>query len=81
MNRQDVLAKLQGLFQETFDDEALTVSETTSADDIDDWDSLSNVRLMIAVEQAFGIRMRANEVASLKNTGELISLVMAKTAA
>lgn len=74
------MIQLQDLFRETFDDDALTVTETTSSDDIEGWDSLSNVRLMIAVEQAFGIRMRAAEVSSLKNTGELISLVLSKTA-
>lgn len=80
MDRKSVLDKLQGLFQETFDDEALKISEATSADDIEAWDSLSNVRLMIAVEQAFGIRMRAAEVSSLKSTGELVNLVLAKVA-
>lgn len=80
MQRTDILDRLQGLFRETFDDDGLTVSDKTSADDVDGWDSLSNVRLMIAVEQTFGIRMRAAEVASLKNVGELVNLVVAKAA-
>lgn len=80
MGRQDILAALQNVFRETFDDEAILVTEATTADDIEGWDSLNNVRLMIAAEQAFGIRMKASEISSLKNVGELMDLVSAKAA-
>ena len=80
MQRTDVLDRLQGLFRETFDDDKITVSDRTSADDVEGWDSLANVRLMIAVEHAFCIRVRAAEVASLRNVGELVNLVVAKAA-
>ena len=80
MSEETVIARMEGVFQEVFDDDELSVTMETTSDDVKEWDSLSNVRLMIAVENAFGIRIKASEAAKLKNVGELADFVTRKIA-
>lgn len=74
-----ILARLNEVFQEVFDDEDLTVSRETTAPDVEGWDSLMHVRLVINVEKAFGVRFSSTEVAALKNVGDLVDLIETKT--
>jgi acyl carrier protein len=71
----DTLARVQVVFRDLFDDPDLTVHQDTTASDVANWDSMMHVSLMLAVERAFKIRFTSSEVASLKNVGELVSLV------
>jgi acyl carrier protein len=71
----DVLSQLNGVFQDVFDDDELSVSPETTAQDVEGWDSLMHVTLMVNVERAFGIRFTSSEVAALKNVGELVDLI------
>ena len=56
MTREEVFETLNGVFQDVFDDESIVVKEETTADDIEDWDSLEHINLIAAVEQEFGIK-------------------------
>ena len=56
MTREEVFATLNEVFQDVFDDESITVNEETTADDIEDWDSLEHINLIAAVEQEFGMK-------------------------
>ena len=76
----DVLQRVSDVFRDVFDDETLTIDRQTTAADVAGWDSLMHVRLMIAVEKAFGIRFKSSEVASLPDVGALIDLLESKTA-
>lgn len=71
----DVLSRLNQVFQDVFDDDELSIRPETTAQDIEGWDSLMHVTLMVNVERAFGIRFTSTEVASLKNVGELVGLI------
>lgn len=71
----ETLEKLNTIFQDVFDDDELTIDAQTSAQDIDEWDSLMHVNLVLAVEKQFGIRFTGTEVAGLKDVGELSALV------
>jgi len=71
----DVLNRLNQVFREVFDDEELTVTEKTTAQDVEGWDSLTHVTLLVNVEKVFGVRFSSSEIASLKNVGELIDLI------
>lgn len=75
MNRFE---KLQDVFRDVFEDPDLTITRDTSADDVEEWDSLKHVTLVVNVESAFGVRFTSLEVAGLKNVGELVDLVDAK---
>src|SRR5687767_4415891 len=71
----DTLAQLQNVFRNIFDDEALTISRETTAQDIEAWDSVQNVTLMLEVETEFGVRFSTSEMAYLKNVGDLVDLI------
>jgi len=74
------LEELNEVFQEVFEDDDLSVRAQTSAKDIDEWDSLMHVNLVLAVESRFGVRFTSTEVAGLKDVGELVELVEKKQA-
>jgi len=71
----DTREKLQEVFQDVFDDDEIEIAAETTADDIDAWDSLTHVQLIVAVEKAFGLKFSTVEVMKLKNVGEFIALI------
>ena len=71
----DTLARLNLVFQDVFDDEDLQVQRATTADDIEDWDSLMHVTLIVNVERAFGVRFPSSRVSKLADVGELVDLI------
>jgi len=75
MQQQEVIAKLQEVFDGAFL-QRIEVSPELSARDVEEWDSLTHVSLIIAVEQAFGIRFRVGEVEGTKNVGDLADLIV-----
>ncbi len=75
---QTIIRSLNRIFCEVFDDDELVVSEVTTAQDVDGWDSLANIRIMVSVEKAFNIRFTAAEILGLSNVGALAELVMVK---
>jgi len=72
----DVLSRLNQVFQDVFDDDELTINSETTAPDVEGWDSLMHVTLVVNVEKAFGVRFSSSEVAGLKNVGELVDLIV-----
>jgi acyl carrier protein len=74
----DIRSKLNAVFRDVFDDESISVTDATTAQDIDGWDSLNHVNLIVAVEKAFGIKMTTREATTLANVGELVRLVEKK---
>jgi acyl carrier protein len=78
MTTERVYEKLGETFQSVFDDESIVVKPELSAADVDEWDSLAHVRLMLTVEREFGIKFSAPEIGSLKNVGELAALIQSK---
>lgn len=76
MNREDVLAKLTEVFRDVFDDEKIELSDKTTADDIEAWDSLEHISLIAAVEKAFKMRFTMREVSGMKNVGEMVDILL-----
>jgi acyl carrier protein len=74
----DTLARLQEVFIDAFDDDDLAITRDTTAADVEGWDSLMHVTLMLQVEGAFGIRMTSAEVTGLKNVGQLVDIIEKK---
>jgi acyl carrier protein len=77
-SREDLLAKIRTTLSDVLDNKDLQLSESTVADDVDDWDSINHVRLLIELERELGFRFRADEAGGLKNVGELIDLIETK---
>ena len=73
-----LLGRIQDVFQRVFDDDEITVSRQTTAKDIEAWDSLMHVNLMLAIEREFKTRFTSSEVAGLTNVGELADLLKSK---
>ena len=71
----NINARLNEVFQNVFDDEDITVTRETTADDIEDWDSLEHIRLIAAVEREFGVKFTMKEVSSMKNVGEMMDII------
>ena len=76
----DMLAELTPIFHEVFDDDSIVITRQTTANDIDAWDSLSHMNMVMAVELKFGIRFALGELQTLKHVGDLIDLTEKKLA-
>jgi acyl carrier protein len=74
----DHLSRLQELFQNVFDDDKLVITRETTAQDVEAWDSVQNVTLMLEVETVFGVRFSTAEIAYLKNVGDLLDAIERK---
>ncbi len=72
---------LQEVFRRVFDDDDLTISDSTSADDIDGWDSMAHINLIIAIEKKFKIKFAAGEIATLARRGQTVGDMMEMLAA
>lgn len=75
----DIKERLQEVFRDVFDDDEIELCDDTTADDIDAWDSLTHVQLIVAVEKEFGLKFSTVEVMKLKNVGEFIALIDKKS--
>ena len=75
MNREEILEKLQPVFRDVFDDDSITVTAETTAEDIEGWDSLEHINLINAVEQAFGIKFAMGQILTMKNVGEMADII------
>lgn len=71
----EIYERLNEVFRDVFDDESIEVFEDTTAEDIDDWDSLNHITLIDAVESEFGMNFTMGEVSGMKNVGEMASII------
>lgn len=78
VDRTQILARLQVVLRDFFNDPELEVTETTSAEDIPDWDSLANVNLILAVEREFGCQFDTDEIGEFQNIGDMTASILAK---
>lgn len=75
MNERELYDRLNQVFQEVFDDPAIQVAPHTTADDIDDWDSLEHITLISAVEREFRMKFKMGEISSMRNVGEMARII------
>ncbi len=76
MTHEEVMEKLQGIFREQFDDETIVVKDETTADNIEDWDSLAHMELLSTIEETFGIHFSLGEVNSFANVGQMVDCIV-----
>lgn len=72
--------RLNEVFQDVFDDDEIEIFPEMTARDIDEWDSLKHIVLVLAIEKAFTVRLNAAEVGALQNVGQMIALLEARAA-
>lgn len=78
MSREEVFNRLNEVFRDVFDDETIVVGETTTSEDVEDWDSLEHINLIAAVEQEFGMKFSMGQVVTMKNVGEMADIIMSQ---
>jgi len=78
MTRDEILNDISKVFADTLDEDTIVLTESSQADDVEGWDSLTHVQLVVAVEKKFKIRFTAKEIQSWKNVGELIDSITSK---
>lgn len=75
MTREEILSKVNEVFHEVFDDDSIEVTETTTAKDIEDWDSLMHITLVSEIENAFGFKFMMKDVVGMKDVGEMLDII------
>lgn len=78
MNEMEVYERMIPIFQDVFDDDTLAVQASTAASDVDGWDSLAHIRLIVALEQAFRVRFSAAEVSRFQRVADVVASIIAK---
>lgn len=78
MSREEIFERLNGVFRDVFDNGNIEVTEQTVAADIEGWDSLTHIGLIVSVEQSFGIKFSMGEVSSMKNVGAMADVIAAR---
>lgn len=76
MTREEIFEALDEVFQDEFDDESIHVTEATVSDDIEDWDSLEHINLIVAIERRFNMKFTMGEVTGMKNVGEMVDIIL-----
>ena len=75
MERREIFKKVNEIFCDELDNEDIVLNDDTTADDVEEWDSLSHVQLIVAIEKAFGIKFTSNEILSWSNVGQLVDSI------
>ena len=81
MTREAVFEKLNEIFRNNFDDDEIELKDETSSADIDDWDSLEQINLVVAIQDAFNVKFNIDEVNSMNNVGEMVDFILEKMGA
>lgn len=79
METKAIYPRLNRVFKDVFDDDTIHITPRTTADDIDDWDSLEHITLIAAVERTFKMKFRMSEISSMKNVGEMVRIIAERT--
>ena len=78
MQKPEIYSGLDAILRDLFDDDAITLKPETSAADIEGWDSLAHINLIVAIEARFKIKFRTTEIESLHNVGRLVDVIQSK---
>lgn len=78
IEREEIISKLNEIFEDIIDEGTVSLSETSTSKDVDGWDSLTNIQLVVAIEKKYNIRFTSDEIMSWKNVGEMIDCILFK---
>lgn len=78
MEKNQILAEVQEIFREVLDNEEIVLNDATTADDVEEWDSLTHIQLIVAIEKHFKIKFTSKEILSWQNVGEMIDCIARK---
>ncbi len=75
MDRNEIYASLREIFDDVFDDDSIELTPELTAADVDGWDSLTHIRLMLTIEKRLKVKFSTSELSNLKNVGDLVALI------
>jgi acyl carrier protein len=78
MDESQIYALLAKIFEDVFDDDSIVLRPGLSAKDVDGWDSLTHIRLLLTIERAFKIKFSTSEIGKLANVGDLVALIQSR---
>ena len=78
MNAAEIRTRVNDIFRDVFDDPSLEIFDAMTAADVEEWDSLNHINLVVAVERAFKVKFTTKEVSTLANVGEFLALIGSK---
>ena len=78
MDEAQVYSRLSEILHELFDDDSIVVTPALTAKDVDGWDSLTHIRLILTIEKAFKIKFSTSEISKLESVGDLVALIKAR---
>ncbi|MBR5408131.1 MAG: acyl carrier protein [Lachnospiraceae bacterium] len=78
MSREEIMEKVNEIFRDVFDDDTLIITDSTNSDDIEDWDSLEHISLIISMEKEFNMKFDIKEVNKLENVGQMVDMIRDK---
>jgi acyl carrier protein len=78
MEKSQILGEVQAIFREVLDNEEIVLANETTADDIEEWDSLTHIQLIVAIEKNFKIKFTSKEILSWQNVGEMVDCIANK---
>ena len=78
MDKESILINVQNIFRDVLDDDSIVLSTETTATDIGEWDSLTHIQLVVAIEKYFKLRFSSKEISNWKNVGEMLDSIAKK---
>lgn len=78
MDETQIYARLSEVFESVFDDDSIQLTPALTAKDVDGWDSLTHIRLLLTVERTFKVKFSTTEIGKLENVGSLVEIIKSK---
>jgi acyl carrier protein len=78
MNKEEILKIVNEVFVDVLDNPNIVIDLNTTANDVEDWDSLNHIQLVVAIEKRFNVRFKSNEIRNWENVNEMIDSILAK---
>jgi acyl carrier protein len=73
-----IYERLNEIFRDVIGDDSITLTPATTAQDVEGWDSVTNISLMVSIETQFGVKIRTDEIETLKNVADMVALIQSK---
>lgn len=78
MERSEIFKQLTEIFEDVIDEGAVSLTEITKAGEVEGWDSLTHIQLIVAIEKAMNVKFTSDEIISWKNVGEMVDCILSK---